>query len=80
MIIIAANFIYYKSLNNKQIDYIVKLLDRQVQIAGLSVDNTNNSFGSDLNQIIFLEDISLFFADQQYRISTTERMKLFFSK
>ena len=80
MIIIAGNFIYYKSLYNKQIDYIVKLLGRQVQIAGLSVDNTNNGFVSDLNQIIFLEDISLFFSDQQYIASTVERMKLFFSK
>jgi signal transduction histidine kinase/CheY-like chemotaxis protein len=80
MIIIMANFFYYKSLYNKQIDYIVKLLDRQVQIAGLSVDNTNNGFVSDLNQIIVLEDISLFFSDPQYRASTIERMKVFFSK
>ncbi len=80
MIIIVANFFYYRSLYNKQIDYIVKVLDRQVQIAGSSVDNTNDSFVSDLNQIIFLDDISLFFTDQQYRALTIERMKLFFSK
>jgi signal transduction histidine kinase/DNA-binding response OmpR family regulator len=80
VIIIVANFFYYRSLYNKQIDYIVKLLDRQVQLAGLSVDNTNEGFVSDLDQIIFPDDISLFFSDQQYRARTIERMKLFFSK
>jgi len=80
LIIIAANFFYYRSLYNKQIDYIGKLLDRQVQIAGSSVDNTDDGFVSDLDQIIFLDDISLFFSDQQYRAGTIERMKLFFSK
>ncbi len=80
MIIIIANFFYYKSLYNKQINYIVKLLDRQVQIVGMSVDKTNNGFISDLNQIIFSEDISLFFIDPEQRFRAIERMKLFFSK
>ena len=61
LIILIANFIYYKNLYNRQIDYIVKLLDRQVQTVGLSVDSTNYSFSSDLNQISFKEDLSLFF-------------------
>jgi signal transduction histidine kinase/CheY-like chemotaxis protein len=80
LIILLANYFYYKSLYNKQIDYIVKLLDRQVQIVGLSVDNTNNGFLSDLNQISFSEDLALFFTnpDNQYRAK--ESMKLFFSK
>ena len=80
MIIIIANFFYYKSLYNKQINYIVKLLDRQVQMVGISVDSTNNLFASDLNQIIFSEDISLFFSNTEQRTRIIERMKLFFSK
>ena len=80
LLILFANYIYYKSLYNKQINYIVELLDRQVQIVGRNVDNTNNGFLSDLNQIIFSEDLAFFFSspDNQYRIK--ERMKLFFSK
>ena len=58
-----ANYFYYKSLYNKQINYIIELLDRQVQIVGLSVDNTNNGFLSDLNQINFSEDLALFFTN-----------------
>lgn len=80
MIIIAANFVYYKSLYDKQIDYRVMLLDRQVQAAGLSIDSTNNGFASDLNQIIFTEDISRFFSDAGIRTRSVDRMKLFFSR
>ena len=56
-----ANFFYYKNLYNKQINYIIELLDRQVQIVGLSVDSTNNNFVSDLNQISFSEDLTQVF-------------------
>ena len=40
-LIMLSNYFYYKNLYNKQISYIVELLDRQVQIVGLSVDATN---------------------------------------
>jgi signal transduction histidine kinase/CheY-like chemotaxis protein len=80
MIILLANFIYYKSLYNKQIKYIVELLDRQVQVIGLSVDNTNNGFLSDLNEISFMEDVVLFFHNPENRYRSSERLKLFFSK
>ena len=79
-IILLVNFFYYKSLYNKQINYIIELLDRQVQIVGLSVDNTNNTFLSDLNQISFDEDLQQFFANEGNRYRASERMKLFFSK
>ena len=80
MIIIVVNFFYYKGLYNKQIDYRVTLLDRQVQAVGLSVDSTDNGFASDLNQIVFSNDILRFFSDPESRIRTIDRMKLFFSR
>ncbi len=80
LIIMAANYFYYKSLYNKQINYIVELLDRQVQIVGLSVDNTNNGFLSDLNQISFSGDLDRFFTDPEIQFRAKESMKLFFSK
>ena len=75
-----ANYIYYKSLYKKQINYIIELLDRQVQIVGLSVDNTNNTFSSALNQIPFSADLALFFKDAQIQYRAKESMKLFFSR
>jgi signal transduction histidine kinase/CheY-like chemotaxis protein len=80
LIIVIANFVYYKSLYNKQINYIVELLDRQVQIVGLSVDSTNNGFDSDFNRINFSEDLSSFFTNPKNQASAKESMKSFFSK
>ena len=80
LIIMLANYIYYKSLYNKQINYIVELLDRQVQIVGLSVDSTNNGFVSDFNQISFFEDLNLFFTSPESQFRAKEKMKTFFSK
>ena len=79
-VILMANLFYYKSLYNKQISYTISLLNRQVQIVGISVDNTNNLFLSDLNQISFSEDLELFFSNQENQYRAIEKMKLFFSK
>lgn len=80
VLILLVNYIYYKSLYNKQINYIVALLNRQVQIVGLSVDNTNSLFLSDLNKIGFSEDLAMFFSDHDRQYRATEEMKLFFSR
>jgi len=80
VLILIANYFYYNSLYNKQISYIIELLDRQVQIVGLSVDATNNNFSSDLNEIGFSEDLALFFTNKANQAKSVERMKLFFSK
>ena len=80
LLIILANFFYYRNLYNKQTNYIVELLDRQVQIVGLSVDSTNNGLLSDLNQISISEDLNRFFTNQGSEYAAKERMKLLFSK
>ncbi len=80
IILLLINVIYSMSLYRKQINYMTELLDRQTQLVGLSVDNVNNGFLSDLNQIIFSEDFSLFFEDKEIQNATRERMKLFYSK
>jgi signal transduction histidine kinase/CheY-like chemotaxis protein/uncharacterized protein YxeA len=80
LIIIIANYIYYKNLYDKQITYIVELLDRQVQIVGLSVDSINNSFDSDFNRINYSENLSTFFTNPQNQTGAKEAMKSFFSK
>jgi signal transduction histidine kinase/CheY-like chemotaxis protein len=80
LIILLINYFYYNSLYNKQINYIVELLDRQVQIVGHSVDSTNNGFLSALNQISYDEDLTQFFTRTDKYLQASERMKLFFSK
>jgi hypothetical protein len=80
ILIMIINFLYYTSLYKRQINYIKELLNRQVQIIGLSVDNTNNSMISDLNQITTSADFNSFFSDPQCQYRVKERIKLFFSK
>ena len=63
LVIVLANFFYYTSLYNKQIKYITTLLDRQVQIVGLTVDDANNNFTSDLTKISNPDDLLKFFTD-----------------
>jgi signal transduction histidine kinase/CheY-like chemotaxis protein len=79
-VILLANFFYYRSLYNKQINYITTLLDRQVQIVGLMVDSTNNYFISDFNKISYTDDLVKFFSDPENESRAIENMKLFFSK
>ena len=65
IIIVLANIIYYKSLYNKQIEYITTLLDHQVQLTGIAVDDVNNTFTSDLSEIGYMENLGSFFTDQR---------------
>lgn len=82
MLILLINYFYYRNLYRKQVNYITELLDRQVQIVGLDVDSTNNSFVSDLNQINYNNEPSRFFdkskPEIKYRVS--DQLKLFYSK
>jgi signal transduction histidine kinase/CheY-like chemotaxis protein len=82
VVIMLANFFYYKTLYNKQISYITELLDRQVQIVGLEVDSTNNDFGNELNRITFYTDFTGFFDKSKplIRSEATDKIKNFFSK
>jgi signal transduction histidine kinase/CheY-like chemotaxis protein len=80
LIILLVNYIYYKNLYNKQIGYIIKLLDQQVQTVGHSVDSIDYKFPSDLNKIGFSGDLLTFFTNKDNQRIATEKMKLFFSK
>jgi signal transduction histidine kinase/CheY-like chemotaxis protein len=77
---VTGDIIYYHGLYKKQISYIENLLDRQVQIAGLSVDNTDEGFMSDLHQIFRPEEITRFFSNKEEQSRVVDLMKLFFSK
>ena len=82
VLLLVINYLFYRGLYTKQINYIFELLDQQVQIAGLEIDETNNSFVGDLNQINSEVDFSQFFTDtdpENQRIAK-EKMKVFFLK
>ncbi len=80
IVIVLANIIYYKSLYNKQIQYITTLLDHQARLAGIMVDETNNSCASDLSEIVYRGDLGNFFTDNDYRDAAVEKIRLLFIK
>lgn len=80
IVILLANIIYYKNLYNKQIAYIITLLDHQVQLTGVMVDETNNSFSSDLNEIAFQSCLEDFFGNGDHRDAAVGKIRLFYMK
>ena len=77
--IIAINIAFYFKLYEKQIDYMVSLLNHQVQLVGSYIDDANNNFLSDLNKVGFMEDLSYFFTDEEKQNVAIENIKSFYS-
>jgi signal transduction histidine kinase/CheY-like chemotaxis protein len=80
LLILIANYLYYKNLYNNQLNYMEELLGRQVKIVGFSVDSINRGIITDLNQMNYSGELTLFFTDRDNQRLTREKLKLFFSK
>ena len=80
MLLMLVTALFYFSLYRNQIEYSNKLLDRQVMIAGSDIDNTSMYIVSDLTEIDFSDDITLFFSDPEVNERAKEKMKLYYSK
>jgi len=80
LVIILANILFYRNLYRNQLEYSSKLLDRQAMIAGSDIDNTSMYIVSDLTEIDFSDDITLFFSDTEVNERAKEKMKLYYSK
>ena len=80
ILVLVMNFFFYKTLYKKQMNYIQKLLDTQVQIVGSEVEQMNFYFSSDLNKIDFSDDIASFFTNPEIKSRTIEKLKLYYSK
>lgn len=79
-LIIAGSIFLYRILYYNHIGHTRKFLDHQTGITALKVNETNNSFDNDLNQIVDPDEISLFFLDKGKRSSNIEKMKVFFTR
>ena len=80
LLITGLNAYYYNDLYRKQIRYITKQLDRQVQILGQEINETNFYFTSDLNGIDFSSEIGDFFDDEEVKERAIEKLKLYYIK
>jgi signal transduction histidine kinase/CheY-like chemotaxis protein/PAS domain-containing protein len=79
-LLMSITVLFYLSLYRNQVEYSNKLLDRQVMIAGSDIDNTSMYIVSDLTEIDFSDDITLFFSDRDVNERAKEKMKLYYSR
>jgi PAS domain-containing protein len=80
LLIMVVNILFYRSLYKNQLEYSVKMLDRQVRIVGTDIDKTSMYLISDLTEIDFSDDMAQFFTDKYVNERAREKMKLYYSK
>jgi signal transduction histidine kinase/CheY-like chemotaxis protein len=77
---ILANIAFYRNLYKKQVDHYFGLLDRQVQIVGREVDDTDLGFLSDIHRITTSAGLTSFFTDEAEYSAIVDKLKLFHTK
>jgi len=80
LLIIAGSIFLYKAVYSNHIEHTKNFLDNQAGLTALKINETNNSFDEDLNQILNSDEISLFFLDKVKHFSSIENLKVFFTR
>jgi len=77
-IIVATNIYYYRDIYQQQLFFQKDLISKQVEVCGSSIEVNGSEFVSDINKILFSEDISTVFDSE---ISDgIQRIKIFYTK
>jgi len=79
-ILVVINFYYYSQIFNQQVEFQQNFLLKQTQLCGYEIEQTGFGFSSDLNKILFSEDISLFFESEEIKSRTIQDIELFYEK
>jgi len=80
VVILAVNGIYYTNLYQRQINYVIQLLNQQVALIGSEIGSSNFTFDSDINELFFGERMEDFFSDGVVKERVTEKLKFFHGK
>lgn len=80
IIILAVNIYYYLDIYDQQIDFQQNFLLKQTQICGYEIEQTGFEFESELNKILFSNDLSQFFENEEIKTSSTKQLEIFYSK
>ena len=79
-ILVVISFYYYSQIFNQQVEFQQDFLLKQTQICGYEIEQTGFEFSSDLNKILFSEDISRFFESEEIKSRTIQDIELFYEK
>ena len=79
-ILVVINLYYYSQIFNQQVEFQQNFLLKQTQLCGYEIEQTGFEFSSDLNKILFSEDISRFFESEEIKSRTIQDIELFYEK
>jgi len=79
-ILIVINLYYYSQIFDQQVKFQQNFLLKQTQLCGYEIEQTGFEFSSDLNKILFSEDISRFFESEEIKSRTIQSIELFYEK
>ncbi len=80
VIVIVSNVYYFLNTYYLQVDFQKNFLLKQTQISGYEIEKTGQDFLSDLNFILFSENINRFFSDPVAREDVTRKIEIFYTK
>ena len=79
-ILVVINLYFYSQIFNQQVEFQRNFLLKQTQLCGYEIEQTGFEFSSDLNKILFSEDISRFFESEEIKSRTIQDIELFYEK
>ncbi len=79
ILLLAANIFVFKSLYKEQINYQKNILFKQAELCSSTINNVLVRFDSDLNYILFSDDISELFSENSDLSQSLRKLELFYS-
>lgn len=77
--VIILNIIFYRDIYLRQISYQKNILFQQAEKAGIEIESVISKFESDINKILFSDDIAEIFRSEDIKESGMRKLKLFYS-
>ena len=78
--ILAANVYYFIDIFHSQLNFQEDLINRQVQTCSNIIEQTGNDFESEINYILFSDDIAALFGTSDVRERGTKKLENFYTK
>lgn len=80
VIILSLNVYYYFDIYDQQVDFQKSFLLKQTQLCEEEIEKVGSQFVSDLNRILFLDDITQFFDNEKIMQRGAKNLEIFYSK
>jgi signal transduction histidine kinase/CheY-like chemotaxis protein len=80
LLLILVDVYYLVDTQSEQINFQKHLLMQQAETSGSLIERTGNNFESEINYILFSEDISNIFAEKELNAEHYKKLEVFYSK